>query len=974
MKNKLISLCLITAMLFSVSPVFAEDTLQESGTTQITENEDVNVTEDGRTYITINGVEYDITDMTSEEIDALRQSNDTSRDAVTDDSSINDKYKPKYSPEDLIKNGWSSEEAEIKDNTGTGIGGVEQEKPSQYESALRLAVALGMMSKIDGKFAAGELYTPDDFKATMTVLNEHTVYQTNPDEVKDTVTGNDLIVYLSKALGGEILGTSAIVNYRNTVTKSVKADLSKEITREVAAKLIRNAMGAEFAEVSGNNVYTKSGKTFFERMNISGITGLVNANNEVNIFGGDKTAIENVIEINYTQMYVRDSEYNNYLGKYVDAFVENDDDGTKYLISMSENYDKADNIKTIFPGDIDEITNTRITYSPDKKTEKVNVTGSTGIVLNNKYAGILNGTSVNLRECEDLVLYDINDDDVYEWIITEKFEYYISNTVSGNSLVVDGGSTTISFTDKEYINVYIDGVLSKISSIPTGALLAIADDGDPEGAVTIYAVRDSAEGNLAKYVKGDYIQFEGEDEQYPIHHNADFKMNLGEYYQIFFDHKGKVVLVKRFESGGGSTYSGRRYGYFLKSFLDEDDENIGYFKIFEIKGNASGWKTFKGATKVLFENGKSMPDKGLTGQTVPRIRKKSGEIAQHADLQTPQLVVYETDVYDNLTKICTAQNVDNESGNGSGVMDDDVFQLSYKINKRVQFGWQGWVSGKMDWGENSRAVLLVVPTDRSQTDKYRVVISPFGNKSYESAEGGLEFYDVMEDGLIGGPVVRYDEGDTEIRTISSGARARLVVGVENYWDDEKEEEVVKLLLHTNEWGWSSKVDEDIGIPGCITNSDYLAQMPDTVTKIGDLKPGDIIRIDQDTETMEIKAFALDIRIDALLAADLNYFFYSAENGTMITDPAKFTQTGYRYGKIVSIGQSPTTIMVNTHPDPDFKTLLYCPDRNYGIYKWHMKSKTIDNNIKRSSLKPGDIIISQSSGWLAGKSNFILSND
>ena len=158
---------------------------------------------------------------------------------------------------------------------------------------------------------------------------------------------------------------------------------------------------------------------------------------------------------------------------------------------------------------------------------------------------------------------------------------------------------------------------------------------------------------------------------------------------------------------------------------------------------------------------------------------------------------------------------------------------------------------------------------------------------------------------------------------------------------------------------ASEVDEDIGIPGCITNSDYLAQMPDTVTKIGDLKPGDIIRIDQDTETMEIKAFALDIRIDALLAADLNYFFYSAENGTMITDPAKFTQNGYRYGKIVSIGQSPTTIMVNTHPDPDFKTLLYCPDRNYGIYKWHMKSKTIDNNIKRSSLKPGDIIISPS---------------
>ena len=86
MKNKLISLCLITAMLFSVSPVFAEDALQESGTTQITENEDVNVTEDGRTYITINGVEYDITDMSAAEIDALRQSNDTSRDAVTDDS------------------------------------------------------------------------------------------------------------------------------------------------------------------------------------------------------------------------------------------------------------------------------------------------------------------------------------------------------------------------------------------------------------------------------------------------------------------------------------------------------------------------------------------------------------------------------------------------------------------------------------------------------------------------------------------------------------------------------------------------------------------------------------------------------------------------------------------------------------------------------------------------------------------------
>lgn len=922
-KKSLISIILLITIAFSGGFVTAAET-------------DADITgAEQRQIIVINGVEYDVTGWSTEDIDSLKQKNQSGSHVDKGDESLNDKFIPDYTIDRFIENGWSSENAEIKETTASGEA---VEKESAHEASLRLMIGLGILSKINGKNAGEELFTVEDFKRTVEIIGSESAEPALQPEYGDKVTGNELTDYLVDILGYYHFKLPSLFDTKNKIIKGVIADFDSEISREAASQLIRNTMSLEFIE---HKYLPGTGKTIFENMDIIGVTGWVNANYETNIFGGDVTYSKDVIQINNADFKIQDSTYCNCIGDYVDAFVLSKSGESELVISMYNNRNSDKAKIEIRPKDINSVSNERIVYSNGASDKNVKVNRSTNVIRNGESAGILSATAVTLEKCDSITLYDVDNDGVYDYIVTVETESYVIDQTNNKLILVNDYTTTLDYTNTDDdVIVYIDGEKSSLDKITKGGIISIADKKNSDG-VTLYVSTKTDEGNIKRKGK-DYIIVEGSDEPYELGVNFSDAVQVGAYCVIYFNYMGEVAFVRQ-QVNGGPTLTGRKYAYLLRAKPgSDDDEDTAYFRMWVLGQKEGEWKTFTVKGKLTLEDGSQLPDDGKTGHKPPRIRDTADVIAQNPSLASPQLVVIETDVYGKLTKITTAYNVTTTT-----TIDENVFQYQKAITEKVKTYGVGFFGGQFVY--NSKTIAISVPTDREREDLYCYV---------NASKGGFNnahIYDAGADRLLRGVVVRYDDAGSQT---FNNPKIIVVKDAKTIYDEVNDEVrcVITDAKDNEYWVESSNFDKELGIASCVPSE---VARRSKVTKIEDVLPGDMMQVEVNSKN-EITLFAVDVRCSDIVESGCDMFLIDGD--TKATSYDNFAGTIYMYGRIVLNGTSEWSMLANLTGDgTDSVNNRPIAANGDMFWEYSRKKKTV-KKITRQDFVSGDYIVQYNSFW------------
>ena len=931
-KKSLISIILLITMTFSCIPIVSADDMSIADAAAAKSEE--------RQIIVINGIEYDVTGWSAEDIDLLKQTNQSGSHVNKGDISLNDKYVPDYTIDKFIEKGWSGEAADIKK---TDASGEAVENESAYEASLRLMIGLGVLSRINEKNAGEDLFTVEDFKKTVEIIGMKSAEPALQPKYGDKVTGNELINYLVDILGFYHFRNISSSAERNKIEKGVDADFGQEISREAASQLIRNTMSLEFIE---RDYMPCNGKTIFENMNIIGITGWVNANDETNIFGGDTTSGKDVIQINNADFKIQDSTYYNCLGDYVDAFVMSEFGATDIIISMHTNKN-ANKVKIeINPKDISDILSDRIVYYIGKFDKTVKVNQSTNVVRNGEKAGVLSSTSVELKKCDDITLYDVDKDNVYDYIVVVETESYIIDQVKNNIILVNDYAATLDYTNvKDEVVVYINGKRSSLDKIEAGGVISVADKKYSDG-VTLYISTKTDEGNITTISK-ENITVEGANEPYELSVDFSDDVQAGAYCIIYFDYLGKVAFIRQ-EITGGPTPTGRKYAYLLKATpgSDSGEENTAYFRMWVLGQKEGEWKTFTVKGKLTLEDGSQLIDDGKTGHNPPKIRDMADVIAKKPALASPQLVVIDTDVYGNLTKITTAYNV-----TATTTIDENVFQYQKAITESIRVYGVGFFGGQFVY--NSKTIAISVPTDRSREDLYCYV------NAWQSGFQNAHIYDAGVDRLLKGVVVRYDESSAQ----SFNNPKIIVVKDTKTVYDESSGEVRFVIVDGKDneyWVEQSNFEKELGVASCVPGE---VARRSKVTKVEDILPGDMMRVEINSKN-EITLFAVDIRCSDIVESGCDMFLIDGNSSTTSKD--NFSGTIYMYGRIVLNGSSENSMLANLTGDgtDPINNRPISANVSTSFWEYSRKRNTV-TKISRADFVPGDYIVQYNSFWYIG---------
>ena len=843
--KRIISLILSGTILFSAFPVFAETegvAPVEAGTIFI---------RDDKEYIVINGVEYDVTGWSSEDIDALRQTNVSGSNTDTANESLNDKYKPKNDIDWFFDRGWSKEEAGVVNRTPGSVSSEDVE----YEGSIRLMIGLGILSRINGKLAGDKAFTTDDFKKAVDLLSVY-MSKANPSvEYGEIVTGNDLLNFLIEGLGyGDKTLSQLASSCKAKIMEDITFDLSKELTRDIASQMIRAAMGIETIKVhyGVNSSLSTDGKTIFEKMNIKGVSGWVNANSQTNIFGGDATKSPNYIEINNATILIKNTEYAEYVGRYVDAYIMMDgNDGT--LISMTDSSDDSEFSFNITPTEIKKVASSSIEYrEKNSKKKKVNVEPSARVIKNGEYVGTFSAKPIDLSKCDQVVLYDIDDDEVYDYVTVVDTVSYLVNKVNGDVIIVDDFSKALDYSKTSNLSVYIYGTKKSIQDIKADNVISVA--ANSKGDVKIYVANINDEG-IIESVNDDGFKIEGDDTLYEFSTDFSDTVTVGEYYQVFFDYQGKVAFAKKTVSGG-PTATGRRYAFLIRSTpgIGYGGEDKGYFKIGTVGQKEITWENLKVEGKITFEN-------GANGSIT---RKKAGEIAALPELQTPQLIVYETNTRGQLSKIITPQDISNDA---EMPIDESKFQLQKKYTgtNKVRMYYNGFFNGDFTW--DNKTLAISVPHDMTDTEAYAYIAGSMGNSGWSN----VEVYDASVDRNLQGLVLRHESaGNT-----ASFVNPRVIVVAETRMECDTTTDETKFVIvgADGKEYWSKDFDKEIGLSSAIPEE---ASRRDQIKKVSEIEVGDILRAEVNANN-KINLFAVEIRLSDFDPNTVPLFFFATWN-------------------------------------------------------------------------------------------------
>lgn len=837
--------------------------------------------------------------------------------------------------ETYIQNGWSSEFAET--------GGTATDYVSPYQEEIDLVVRLGIMSAITSAettdFFPQEKLTYYDYAETLKNLTKYSSIDVSALQgVENIVTCGTVIKDMITLLGynyfAEVNGTSfAALADEYGITEGISLNDTAAITREQFAKVLANTLETDMLTVKISDVVAYEvveGNTLLSAMDVEEIKGWVNAAEDINMYGLGKVA-DGKVQIDAIEYLAGMSGAENYLGRYVTAYVQGEDDDEKTIVKIDVN-EKKDNFLVVLDNNIESVTKDRIEYyetdSEGKqigksKTEKLSQNGN--VIYNGKFAGTVASVNESLLTPKngEIKLADTDFDGTYDVIFVWDYVTYVVEQVSGTRVFLMDNKGILDLDDeKKNIKLTIDDIKSNVDELSKWNVLSVAKTLDED----MYTVKASSKNVSGVYITNDEDYVVLEDGTKFIKDKSFFgDLELRGEYKLYLTHMKKVITVEEASTDKATnTGTGRNYVYFRKAYFDDENEEGASFRIFKL--SSGEWATVKGAEKIKIYNG-VVTNESDEEVVKPLQKLTARETAEF--LTKPQLLVVETNIYGEISEITIALDY-----TATGELNDDVFAYNHTRTDRLRTYYGGYMGGLYHAGKYIR---LRVPEDREQEKYY--AIEPNGSDG--NIPGPMDIYDVSESLAANGVIIRYTASGSGTGLSETRGNTRIII---------EKIETVEILEET-----AYKVTALGGKEYFITDTDDIGRESIVkvdskalwhVTNAAYLKKGDVMCADVD-DLGYITAFRVDVRLSEI--TDKAHFAYTTGD-----DPPAMT---YDYGVVMNNPSTTTNVVLNASGNILDKTKNKAKVVSGLMYAYDTKTGKFEQ-ITKADILPGDTLLTR----------------
>lgn len=215
-------------------------------------------------------------------------------------------------------------------------------------------------------------------------------------------------------------------------------DVSETITRAQAVQLIDNALDVNVLEWRNSSVLVRSDKTLFEilseRKNLEYVCGVLEESLNLSITGEKET--DGFVTIGGMRLYA-DENYDDYIGQYVEAYYNNEDNKIVEFIPLQKKNDIVE-----FDAE-DAVSNeTDIEYyDRDGRKRRIKINSETVVLLN---GGIISREELRPIYQGTYKAIDNDRDGVYDVVLVTALESFIVESVSTDNA---RGNTALYFKD-----------------------------------------------------------------------------------------------------------------------------------------------------------------------------------------------------------------------------------------------------------------------------------------------------------------------------------------------------------------------------------------------------------------------------------------------------------------------------------------------------------------------------------------------
>ncbi|MBP3359782.1 MAG: S-layer homology domain-containing protein [Clostridia bacterium] len=256
-------------------------------------------------------------------------------------------------------------------------------------------------------------------------------------------------------------------------------DLQKELTREQSVILLYNALNIPPVVVSGDSLKKDNTAILEGQKNISKRKGQITA-----VYGGSLNGTsmpeDECVEIEGVLYRTRDKSINNFLGRGVQYYVNEDDEILAYNL-----LEKGAEPLTIFWRDMatekKDYEQGRLVYNPGdgkNKTVKINFDF---MAFNNFYTGI--SYEMLTKPDSYITLYDSDEDNIYDTAMIERYSYIVVKSVNAEKGIIQGiYGEVLDMEEFEEISLYKAGEKTDASQLKAGNTISLLISPDGEYA------------------------------------------------------------------------------------------------------------------------------------------------------------------------------------------------------------------------------------------------------------------------------------------------------------------------------------------------------------------------------------------------------------------------------------------------------------------------------------------------------------
>lgn len=382
-------------------------------------------------------------------------------------------------------------------------------------------------------------------------------------------------------------------------------DVNAVLTQNAMLELFKNALDVDVMKMYVGNKVTYSvteGDTMSKvYKHLEKIEGVVTANSKTGIVNatGSKS---NSLEIDKISYYCDNSQYDKYLGYYVEGYIDTDNDDALIYVCPSE----KNRVKSLAKKEFTDISidGNRIKYRLDGKGDSYLRVDKPYIIYNGKaYDGDLNDDLLNINN--GMLTFISNDrDNVYDVILIDEAEHIIFSACDVINEIIYGTMGEKYFLDDDY-KLYRNGDEISLSELKNNDVLSIRRTiSNSAESYEITTLRNIKYGTICAIeedrikINDEYFDLSEEFKKYGITPKNGFS---GAFY---LDCDGNVLYFEDSLLSG----SRKKTGYILRGCYNEDDDAYTIFY-----ADFSGGHERKSLGENIIINGKKVAAKAVDG-------------------------------------------------------------------------------------------------------------------------------------------------------------------------------------------------------------------------------------------------------------------------------------------------------------------------------------------------------------------------